>query len=109
MGRVPETREQSMWQSLNGGVGRSGCVAESHRYRNHADKAGNYGQRPDGAVGAQILLVEHAEMLRHFLVFAHGVSYARACPPPPPPPPPHRQEDGYGLHQHEGSSVTLAE
>src|ERR1700756_1374521 len=109
MGRVSETREQSMWQSLNGGVGRSGCVAESHRYRNDADKAGNYGQRPDGAVRAQILLVEHAEMLRHFLVFAHGVSYARSCIQAGKRCADQRQEDGYGLHQHEGSSVTLAE
>ncbi len=77
MGRVPETRKQPMRQCLDRSVLRSAGIAESHRYRNDADKAGNYGQRPDGAVGAQVLLVEHAEVFRHLIVFAHGVGHAR--------------------------------
>ena len=35
-------------------------------------------QRPDGAVRRQLLAVQHAEVLRHFLVAAHRVGDARA-------------------------------
>ena len=67
------------------------------------------GQRPDGAVGAEVLVVQHAEVFRHLLVLAHGVGDASARVDARERRADQGQEHGDGLDQHEGSAVALAE
>ena len=67
------------------------------------------GQRPDGAVRSEVLGVQHAEVLRHFIVLAHGVGDARAGIHARERGADQRQEHGEGLHQHEDAAAALAE
>ncbi len=70
-----------------------------------SDDRGNDRQRPDGAVRAQVLLVEHAEVFRHFLVLAHGVGNARSGVHAGERGADQGQEHGDRLNQHEGAPV----
>ena len=75
----------------------------------HADDRRDDRQRPDGAVGAEVFVVEHAEVFRHFLVLAHGVGHAGAGIDAGERRADQGQEHGDGLDQHERSPVALAE
>ena len=66
-----------------------------------ADEDRDRGQRPDGAVRRQVLAVQHAEVLGHFLVAAHRVGHARAGVHARQRRADEREEHRQRLHQHE--------
>ena len=77
--------------------------------REATDHRRNDRQRPDGAVRGEVLVVQHAEVFRHFLVLAHGVGDARAGVHAGERGADQRQEHRDGFDQHEGSAVARAE
>ena len=77
VGCVPETGPEAMRQCLYGGVRWRAGIAEGHNYRDTTDYGRNRRQSPDRSMRCKVLSMQQAEVLRHLLVFSHGVSNAR--------------------------------
>src|SRR5690348_5798377 len=101
MGGVSEAGEEAMRQACNRGVGWRARIAERHRYSDSSDDCGDDRQYPNGAVGAEVLFVEHAKMFRNFLILAHGVCDASSCIHAREGRPDQSKEYRDGLSQHE--------
>ena len=65
-------------QPFDGTVLLCGRPAEIEQNRGNTDHRRNRGQSPDGTVRRQPLAVQHAKVIGHLFVAAHGVGYACA-------------------------------
>ena len=66
-------------------------------------------QGPNGPVRGEVLVVQNAEVFRHFLILAHGVGHAGAGVDAGKRGADQRQEYGDGLKQHERSAMPWPE
>src|ERR1035438_365219 len=109
MRSVTEAGKDAVRQSRNRCIGRRASIAKSQRYRDYANDRRDNRKSPDGAPRSERLGMENAEVLRCFIVFAHGVSNTSASVHAAQSRSDQSQKHSEGLCQHKVLSAAVAE